>query len=65
MDKKIRDKKLQYDINRKAAKISALSTNETHKYECLTGREILSSDQSQIAQKPKPTLFLLGKTFEK
>ena len=33
----IRDEKLQYDINRKAAKISALSLGKIHKYEYLTG----------------------------
>ena len=33
----IRDEKLQYDIDRKAAKISALSTGKIHKYEYLTG----------------------------
>ena len=32
----IRDKKLQYDINREAAKISALSSGKIHKYEYLT-----------------------------
>ena len=33
---KIRDEKLQYDINREAAKISALSSDKIHKYEYLT-----------------------------
>ena len=33
----IRDEKLQYDINREAAKISALSSGKTDKYEYLTG----------------------------
>ena len=32
----IRDKKLQYDINREAAKISALSSGKIDKYEYLT-----------------------------
>ena len=31
----IRDEKLKYDINREAAKISALSSRKTHKYEIL------------------------------
>ena len=31
----IRDEKLQYDINRKAAKISALSSDKIDKYEYL------------------------------
>ena len=33
----IRDEKLQYDINREAAKISALSSSKIPKYEYLTG----------------------------
>ena len=33
----IRDEKLQYDINREAAKISALSSNKFNKFEYLTG----------------------------
>ena len=37
----IKDEKLQYDINREAAKISALSSNKIDKYEYLTGEEIL------------------------
>ena len=37
IDDQVRDKKPQYDINRKAAKISALSTGKTNKYEYLTG----------------------------
>ena len=43
IDEKIRDEKLQYHINREAAKISALSSNKIHKYEYLTGEDILSS----------------------
>ena len=44
----IRDEKLQYDINREAAKISALSSGKIDKYEYLTGEEILPSNQQQI-----------------
>ena len=33
----IRDEKIQYDINREAAKISALSSGKIHKYEYPTG----------------------------
>ena len=42
-DDKIRDEKLQYDINRETAKISPLSSGKIDKYEYLTGEEILSS----------------------
>ena len=45
IDDQIRDKKLQYDINRKAAEISVLSSGKIHKYEYLTGEEILPSNQ--------------------
>ena len=36
----INNEKLQYDINREAAKISALSSGKLHKYEYLTGEDI-------------------------
>ena len=46
----IKDEKLQYDIYREAAKISALSSGKIDKYEYLTGEEILPSNQQQIIQ---------------
>ena len=50
IDDQIRDKKLHYDINREAAKISALSSNKFNKQEYLTGEEILPSNQKQMIQ---------------
>ena len=50
IDDKIRDEKLQYDINREAAKISALSSGKIDKYEYLTGEEILPSNQRQTIE---------------
>ena len=41
----IRNEKLQYDINREADKISALSSGKIHKYEYLTREDILPSNQ--------------------
>ena len=41
----IKDKKLQYDNNREATKISALSSGKIDKYEYLTGEDILPSNQ--------------------
>ena len=41
------DEKLQYDIYRDAAKISALSSGKIDKYEYLTGEEMLPSNQQQ------------------
>ena len=61
----IRDEKLQYNINREAAKISALSSGKIHKYEYLTGEDILPSNQQQIIEQAKFTYSPLGKTFEK
>ena len=65
IDVQIRDEKLQYDINREAAKISALSSNKIGKYEYLTGEEILPSNQKQIIEQAKFTYSPLGKAFEK
>ena len=59
----IRDEKLQYDINREAAEISALSSGKIDKYEYLTGKEILPSNQKQIIEQAKFTYSLLGKGF--
>ena len=58
------DEKLQYDINREAAKIS-LSSSKIDKYEYLTGEEILPSNQQQITEQAKFTYSPLGKAFEK
>ena len=61
----IRNEKLQYDLNREAAKISALSSGKIHKYEYLTGEDILPSNQQQIIEQTKFTYSPLGKAFEK
>ena len=65
IEHQIKDVKLQYDINREAAKISTLSSGKIDKYEYLTGEEILPSNQQQIIEQAKFTYTLLGKTFEK
>ena len=36
----VKNEKLQYDINRKAAEMSALSSGKIDKYEYLTGEEM-------------------------
>ena len=53
IDDKIRDEKLQYDINREAAKISALSSDKIDRYEDLMGEEILSPDQMRVTEQAK------------
>ena len=65
IEDQIKDEKLQYDINREAAKISALSSGKLDKYEYLTGEEILPSNQQQIIQQAKFNYSPLGKAFEK
>ena len=66
IDDQIRDEKLQYDINREAAKISTLlSYLKIDKYEYLTGEEILPSNQQQIIEQAKFSLSPFGKVFEK
>ena len=61
----IRDENLRYDTDREAAKISALSSGKLHKYEYLTGEDILPSNQQQIIEQAKFTYSPLGKAFEK
>ena len=61
----IRDEKLKYDINREAAKISALSSDEIHKYAYLTSEDILPSNQQQIMEQAKFTCSPLKKAVEK
>ena len=60
----IRDEKLQYDINRKAAEISALSSGKIDKYECFTGEEILVSNQQEIIEQAKFTYSSLDNTYD-
>ena len=64
IDDHIRDEKLQYDIHREAAKISALSSNKIDKYEYFTSEEKLPSNQKQIIEQAKFTYSPLGKAFE-
>ena len=48
IDDKFRDEKLQYDINREAAKISALSAGKIDKYNYLTSEETLPTVQRRV-----------------
>ena len=65
IEDQIKDEKLQYDINREAAKISALSSGKIDKCEYLTGEEVLPSNQQQIIQQAKFAYSPLGKALEK
>ena len=62
---KIRDKKLQYHINREAAKILALLSGRINKYQHLTGEEILPSNQRRVIEQAKFTYSPLEKALEK
>ena len=64
-DDQIEDKKLQYDINREAAKISALSSSKIDKYKYLSGGKILTFNQKQIIEQARFNYSPLGKAFEK
>ena len=61
---KIRDKKLQDDIN-SATKTSALSSCKMDKYEYLKGKEIFSQKQHSIIKQAKSTYSLLRKALAK
>ena len=61
----IRDEKLQYHINKEVAKISALSSGKTHRYQYLSGEDILPSNQQQITEQARFTYFPLGKAFKR
>ena len=65
IDDKIKDEKLQHNINREAGKISAVSSSNIEKFEYLTSEEILQCDQSRIIEQEKVTYSPHGKTFEK
>ena len=64
-DNKIIDGKLQYYINREAAKISALSSDKIDKYEYLTGEKILRFDRRRVIEQCNFTYSPLGKTLQK
>ena len=63
LDKKILENEARYDLDRKAAKISALSSNNLDKYENLTGEDLglkpNTIEQARFEYSP------LGKIFNK
>ena len=64
IEDQVKDEKLQYDFNREAAKISALSSGKIGKYEYLTGEKILPSNQQQMIEQAKFT-YSLSKNKQK
>ena len=65
INEQIEDEKIQYDVNRKSAKISVLSSGKVDKYEYLTAEEILLSIKKEIIEQAKFIYSPLGKAFEK
>ena len=51
IDDKIRDEKLQYDVDREVVKILALSSGKIDKYEYLTDEEILLLIEAKLYRK--------------
>ena len=65
IDDKIRDEKLQYEINREGAKIFAKTLDTAYKYEYLTGEEMIPSDRKKLIEQIKFQYGSLGKALEK
>ena len=65
IDDRIRGEKRKYNVNRKAAKISALSSGKIDKYEYLTSEEILPSGQRRVIKQAKFIYSPLGKVLDK
>ena len=63
LDDKIKSNKAQHDLDREAAKISALSSGELEKYEYLAGKDL--GYKPEVIQKAKFKYFPLGKVFNK
>ena len=63
LDKKITQNEAQYDLDRKAAKISALSSNNLDKYEYLTGEDL--GLKPSIVEQARFEYSPLGKIFNK
>ena len=63
LDEKIKANKAQYDLDREAAKISALSSGELEKHQHLTGEDL--GYKPDVIQKEKFEYSPLGKVFNK
>ena len=63
LNRKIKQNEAQYDLDRKAAEISALSSKNLDKYEYLTGKDL--GLRPSTVEKVKFEYFPLGKIFNK
>ena len=62
-DDKIKANKAQYELDREAAKISALSRGKLEKYKCLTSEDL--GYKADVIQKARFEYCPLGKVFNK
>ena len=64
LDRKIKQNEAQYDLDRKAAKISALSSNDFDKYEYWTGEDLYlkpsTVEQARFEYSPLSKIFNKG-----
>ena len=63
LNRKIKQNEAQYDLDRKAAKISALSSGNLDKYEYLTGEDL--NYKPSTVEQAKFDYSLLSKFFKK
>ena len=63
LDRKNMKNKAQYDLDRKAAKISAYSSNGLDKYEYLTGEYL--GYRTSVTEQARFEYYLLGKIFSR
>ena len=63
LDRKIMQNKAQYDLDKKAAKVSALSSNKLDKYEYLAGEDL--NYKPSTVEQAKLDYYPLGKFFNK
>ena len=65
LDYRIRNEKVQYNLDRESAKIYASSSGESDKQKYLKGEKTLPPDQSGIIEQAKITNVIFGKELEK
>ena len=63
LDDEIKANQAQYDLDREAAKVSALSSKEIDTYKYLTGEDL--EYKPGVVEKAKFEYFSLGKVFNK
>ena len=67
LDRKIKQNQAQYDLDREAAKISALSSNNLDKYECLIGEDLglKPSTVEEVKFEYSPLVKIFNKVLSK